>query len=83
MTSAIAFIMGIFLIWYVTDSMKETKNLYEILLSTEKNEEVKSQLKDLYEKSKRTNKKYLIIFAILLAISVAVSVTDLIAIISK
>lgn len=83
MTSAIAFIMGIFLIWYVTDSMKETKNLYEILLSTEKNEEVKSQLKDLYEKSKKTNKKYLIIFAILLAISVAVSVTDLIAIISK
>ena len=83
MTSAIAFIMGIFLIWYVTDSMKETKNLYEILLSTEKDENVKSQLMDLYEKSKKTNKKYLIIFAILLAISVAVSVTDLIAVISK
>lgn len=83
MTSVIAFFMGIFLIWYVTDSMKETKNLYEILLSTEKDEEVKSQLMDLYEKSKKTNKKYLIIFAILLAISVAVSVTDLIAVLSK
>ena len=83
MTSAIAFIMGIFLIWYVTDSMKETKILYEILLSTEKDENVKSQLMDLYEKSKKTNKKYLIIFAILLAISVAVSITDLIAVISK
>lgn len=83
MTSAMAFIMGIFLIWYVTDSMKETKNLYQILLSTEKDEGVKSQLMDLYEKSKKTNKKYLIIFAILLAISVAVSITDLIAVISK
>ena len=83
MTAAIAFIMGIFLIWYVTDSMKETKILYEILLSTEKDENVKSQLMDLYEKSKKTNKKYLIIFAILLAISVAVSITDLIAVISK
>ena len=84
MTSGfIAFIMGIFLIWYVTDSMKETKILYEILLSTEKGEGVKSQLMDLYEKSKKTNKKYLIIFAILLAISFAFSVTDLIAVLSK
>ena len=83
MTAAIAFIMGIFLIWYVTDSMKETKILYEILLSTEKDENVKSQLMDLYEKSKKTNKKYLIIFAILLAISVAVSIKDLIAVIRK
>lgn len=79
----ITFIMGIFLIWCVIDSMKETETLYKILLSTEKDEGVKSQLTDLYEKSKKTNKKYLIIFTILLAFSFAVSVTDLIAVLSK
>ena len=84
MTSGfIAFIMGIFLILYVTDSMKETKNLYEILLSTIDDEGVKSRLTDLYEKSKKANKKYLIIFTILLAVSFAFSVTDLIAVVSK
>lgn len=75
--------MGIFLIWCVTDSMKETKTLYEILLSTEKDENVKSQLTDLYEKSKKNSIKYLIIFTILLAASLAFSVTDLIAALSN
>lgn len=82
-TSFITFIMGIFLIWCVTDSMKETKTLYEILLSTEKDENVKSQLTDLYEKSKKNSIKYLIIFTILLAASLAFSVTDLIAALSN
>lgn len=82
-TSSITFIMGIFLIWCVTDSMKETKTLYEILLSTEKDEGVRNQLTDLYEKSKKTNKKYLIIFIILLVVSLAFSVTDLITALSK
>lgn len=83
-TSFITFIMGIFLIWCVTDSMNETKTLYEILLSTEKDENVvKSQLTDLYKKSKKTSIKYLIIFTILLAASLAVSVTDLIAALSN
>jgi len=82
-TSFITFIMGIFLIWCVTDSMNETKTLYEILLSTEKDENVKSQLTDLYKKSKKTSIKYLIIFTILLVVSLAISVTNLIATLSN
>jgi hypothetical protein len=63
--------------------MKETKTLYEILLSTEKDENIKSQLTDLYKKSKKTSIKYLIIFTILLVVSLAISVTDLIAALSN
>lgn len=38
--TSIAFIMGIVLIWYVTDNMEETKEFYKTLISGEPNEDI-------------------------------------------
>lgn len=81
--TSIAFIVCIVLIWYVTDNMEETKEFYKTLISGETNEDIKNKMKEIYEISKKKNKKYLGIFIILLLISVAVSVMEIVSIFNK
>lgn len=81
--TSIAFIVCIVLIWYVTDNMEETKEFYKTLISGEPNEDIKNKMKEIYEISKKKNKKYLGIFIILLLISTAASVMEIVSIFNK
>jgi len=81
--TSIAFIVCIVLIWYVTDNMEETKEFYKTLISGETNEDIKNKMKEIYEISKKKNKKYLGIFIILLLISTAASVMEVVSIFNK
>lgn len=79
----IIFTMIVVIFFFMLDSMKEDKKLYEILISAEENPEIRQQIKDVYETSQKKNNKYLIATTILMLIAFVVSVIDLIEVIAK
>ena len=79
----IIFTMIVVIFFFMLDSMKEDKKLYEILISAEENPEIRQQITEIYEISKKKNNKYLIATTILMLIALVVSVIDIIEVIAK
>lgn len=79
----IIFTMIVVIFFSMLDGMKEDKKLYEILISAEENPEIRQQITEIYEISKKKNNKYLIATTILMLIAFVVSVIDLIEVIAK
>jgi Mg2+/citrate symporter len=81
--TSIIFAMIVVIFFYILDGMKEDKKLYDIMISAEENAEIRQQIQDVYETSKKKNNKYIVVTTILMLLAFVVSVIDIIEVISK